>query len=77
MEKDLLLCDLPFSEFDFDILINRIDALKLNWVTFEELLGLSNLVEDHIPGKHMTTRDSWEQVFFEMGRKDLLIELMK
>ena len=44
-------------------------------MTFEELLDLSDLVEDHIPGKYRTGRDSWRQIFAEMGREDLFVEL--
>jgi hypothetical protein len=36
---------------------------------------LSNLVEDHIPGKHRATRNTWKQVFIEMGEEDLFLEL--
>ncbi len=77
LEKDLGLCPLTFLEHNLEILINRISILKLNWVTFEELLGLSGLVEDHIPGKYRTKRDNWKQVFTEMDREDLFVELMK
>ena len=77
LEKDLRLCPLPFEKFDLDTLIDRINALKLNWVTFEELLGLSNLVEDRIPGKYRVTRDTWKQVFREIGTEKLFLELMK
>jgi hypothetical protein len=75
LEKDLGLCPLPFLKHDLRTMISRIGALKLNWVTFEELLGLSNLVEDHIPGKYRTTRDAWRQIFIEMGEEDLYLEL--
>ncbi|HPD60872.1 MAG TPA: hypothetical protein PKV48_03820 [Thermodesulfobacteriota bacterium] len=60
LEDDLRLCTLHFNEgCDLETLISRIDALRLNWVTFEELLRLSNLVQDHIPGKYKVTRDNW------------------
>jgi hypothetical protein len=75
LKKDLALCTFPFLRHDIESLINRADALKLNWVTFEELLGLPNLVEDHIPGKHRVIIDTWKEVFFKMGREDLLSEL--
>ena len=77
LEKDLALCPLSFLKHDLETLINRISVLNLNWVTFEELLGLSNLVEDHIPGKYRTTLDTWKQVFIEMGEEDLFLELNK
>ncbi len=70
------MCSLPFLKYDVDTLISRIDALKLNWVTFEELLGLSNLVEDHIPGKYRVTRDTWEKIFTEMNSENLFQGLM-
>lgn len=76
LEKDLRLCPLPFFKHDFDTLIGRIPALQLNWVTFEELLGLSNLVEDHVPGKYRVTRATWKQTFAEMGAEELFLELM-
>jgi len=59
------------------MLLQRTESLKLNWVTFEELLDLSNLVEDHIPGKYRTTLETWEQVFQEIHREDLFVELSK
>jgi hypothetical protein len=40
LEKDLRLCPLPFLQYDVDTLIQRIDALRLNWVTFEELIRI-------------------------------------
>jgi hypothetical protein len=75
LENDLKLCPLPFLKHNIETLISRINALKLNWVTFEELLGLPNLVEDHIPDCHRVTIGSWEKVFSEMGRQDLFREL--
>jgi len=75
LERDLGLCTLPFLNHDLETLLSRISALKLNWVTFEKLLDLSDLVEDYIPGKYRTKRDSWKQIFAEMGREDLFVEL--
>jgi hypothetical protein len=75
LEDDLRLCPLPFLKYDTDMLISRIYALKLRWVTFEELLGLSDLVESCIPGRYRTTRDNWKQVFREMGSEHILREL--
>jgi hypothetical protein len=75
LKKDLALCPFPFLKHDISTLINRAGALKLNWVTFEELLGLPNLVEDHIPGKYRVTIDTWKDVFYKMGREDLYSEL--
>ena len=75
LENDLKVCTLPFLKHDVETLISRIKALSLNWVTFEELLELPNLVEDHIPGKHRVTKQSWKEIFAEMGAEDLYIEL--
>ncbi len=75
LKKALTLCSLPFSKHDLETLISRANALKLNWVTFEELLGLPNLVEDHVPGMHRVTIGSWKEVFFKIGREDLYGEL--
>jgi len=77
LAKDLQLCPLPFLKYDIDTLISRMEALTLNWVTFEELLGLSNLVEDHFPGKYKTTRDTWERIFTEMNAENIFKELIK
>jgi hypothetical protein len=46
-------------------------------LTFEELLGLSSLVEDRVPGKYRTTMETWEQVCKEIHREDLFVELSK
>lgn len=77
LENDLRLCPLTFLKHDVETLTRRIGALTLNWVTFENLLGLPNLVEHHIPGKYRTTRKTWKQVFGEMNRQDLFVELTK
>jgi hypothetical protein len=63
LKEALVPCSLPFMKHNLETLISRIDVLKLNWVTFEELLELPNLVEDHIPGKYRVTIDSWEEIF--------------
>ena len=73
LAEDLRLCPLHFLEYDINKLISRINVIKLNWVTFEELLGLSDLVGDHTPCKYRT----WEGVLKEMGREDLFYELTK
>ena len=64
---DLKLCPLEFLHYDKETLFKRLNALILNWVTFEELLGLENLVSDNIPGKYRINRESWEQIFEEIG----------
>ena len=66
LEKDLRLCPLPFLKHDIDFLISRIKALTLNWVTFEELFGVPSLV-DYESGRYRTIRDSWKEVFCEIG----------
>jgi hypothetical protein len=63
-------CQLLFLKHDVETLIGRIGALKFNWVTFEELLGLPNLVEDHRPGKYKVTIDSWKDIFLKMDMED-------
>jgi len=73
--KDLTFCRLPFLKHDLETLTNRASALRLNWVTFEELLGLPNLVEHQRPGKYRVTIDSWKEIFSEMGMDDLYIKL--
>jgi len=74
LENDLRLCLLRFLKHDVEMLISRIGTLTLNWITFEDLLGLPNLVERHVPGKYRTTFETWDQVFNEMGRADLLVK---
>jgi hypothetical protein len=76
LENDLRLC--PFQPLKHDIatLISRIEVLSLRWVTFEELLGLPNLVVDHVPKKHRVTINSWKEVFVEMGELELYNNLL-
>lgn len=77
LQKALALCSHPYLKHNVETLISRTRALILNWVTFEELLGLPNLVEDHVPGKYRVTINSWEEVLIKMDRKDLIDELTK
>lgn len=63
LRSDLKLCPLRFLEYDLDTLLSRIDSLILRWVTFEDLLGLPDLVNHRVPGKYQVTVTSWEQVF--------------
>jgi hypothetical protein len=72
LENDLRLCPLHFLKHDVETLISRINALTLNWVTFEDLLRLPNLVEHYVPDKCRTTFETWNQVAHEMGRTDLM-----
>lgn len=76
LEKDLRLCRLPFLKHNIETLVSRTNALVLNWITFEELLGLPNLVEDQRPDKYRVTIYSWEEVFMKMDRMDLYNELL-
>jgi len=70
--NDLQECKLQFQNYvDYNFLKERLARLILNWVTFEELLELPNLVEDHKP-----TFDSWKKVFMQMGRMDLYNKLL-
>lgn len=75
LKNDLKLCTLPFLKHNIETLLNRIEALSLNWITFEELLGLPELVTPHVPGKYQTTFSNWQQVFKEMGAEELYKEL--
>lgn len=77
LENDLHLCPFPFLKHDIETMISRIKVLTLRWVTFEELLGLTNLVEDYVPGKYKVTINSWKKVFFEMGEEELYNDLVK
>jgi hypothetical protein len=73
--EDLRRCKMPFLEHNYQTMKMRIKNLVLRWVTFEELLGLKNLVvEDN--NKLKTDRDSWKQIFSEMGREDLITEFL-
>jgi hypothetical protein len=72
LKRDLSLCPLPFLEFDKRTLLRRVDVLRLNWVTFEEALGVDHLVEPCVPGKYRTSRTSWDQVFTEIDEEDVL-----
>lgn len=73
LENDLRLCPLNFLKHDITALINRIDALTLNWITFEDLLGLPNLVEHHIPGKYRTRRNSWKEILNEIDKPEIFL----
>jgi len=70
LKKDLALYNLSFLNHDLETLIGRTRALILNWVTFEELLDLPNLVEHHRPGKYRVTINSWKEIFSKMGMDD-------
>jgi len=76
LENDLRLCPLQFLNHDIETMIGRIEALILHWVTFEELLGLQNLVEDHVPGKYKITKNSWKKIFFKIGEEELYNDLV-
>ena len=73
LAEDLRLCPLQVLDYDIDKLLSRINMVKFNWVTFEELLGLPDLVGDYTPCKFKT----WEGVLKEIGRGDLFYELIK
>ena len=75
LENNLRLCPIPFLKHDADTLVKRIEALRLNWITFEELLDLPNLVEDQVPGKYKVTMGNWKQIFTAMGEDELYYEL--
>ena len=74
--NDLMLGPSSFGEgLNQEILMERVDALVLNWVTFEELLGLDNLILPQIPDKHIARHGTWKDVFKEMGRLDVFSTL--
>jgi hypothetical protein len=75
--KDLQICDFPFIRHDLKTLVQRVSCLMLNWVSFDDLLGLPGLVETQIPRMYKTSRKTWRQVFSELGRLDLLEELLR
>jgi len=70
--KDLQICTFPFIRHDQKTLIERVDCLILNWVSFDDLLGLPDLVTTQIPDKYRNNRKTWEQIFTELGRLDTL-----
>ena len=74
--EDLRLCQMPFLNHDIDTLISRIGTLRLRWVSFEKLLSVHDIVEDHVPGKHRILFDSWEQVCKEAGLEDVYSGIM-
>ena len=71
LEEDLRKCPLHFLDYDTETLVRRVSHLRLNWVTFEELLGLSDLVSQ------IKSARSWEGILKEMGREELFYELTK
>ena len=74
--KDLKLCPLNFyNGFDLATLISRVDALTLRWITFEELLGVDELVEPSILGKYGTRPGTWGDVLGEVGKTGILKDL--
>lgn len=76
LKIDLKLCPLTFLNHNIEILLERIDSLILRWVTFEELLGLPELVSHKIPGKYQTNLLSWKQVFNKIDMSNTYEELL-
>jgi len=77
LKNDLKLCKLPFLNKGMKNLLDRVEALHLNWITFEDLLGLPELVTHHALGKYQTTYSTWQQVFKEMNAEELYRELLR
>jgi len=76
LEEDLRKCHLEFLDYKMKKTVKeRISALELNWVTFEELLQLPNLVEKCIPGKYRVTIDTWEEIFALLSMAGVVTEL--
>jgi hypothetical protein len=76
--EDLRLCPLQFLKKDHNVeaMVDRIGRLVMRWVTFEDLLGLPNLVEDHVPGKYRCTFSDWKAVFENIGLGPFYYELV-
>ena len=77
LKEDLKLCNLAFFEYDLDTLLERIDSLILRWVTFEEVLGLPELVGPQVPGKYKINMISWKQIFKKIGMADVYEKLVQ
>jgi len=61
--EDLKKCPLDFIDgLDQERLVLRVNHLRLNWVTFEDLLGLDDLVECTSPGKPTLKIKSWGMI---------------
>jgi hypothetical protein len=75
--SDLRLCKLPFRKgCDADTLIDRIPALELRWISFEKLLGVHEIVEDHKPKKFRVLFDSYEEVCKLAGLEDVYLDII-
>ena len=73
-----LECEFKFKKYNQSFLEERIrNNLKLNWVTYEELLEIENLMETKIPEKFRTARESWQDVFQELNMKKLYDKLIR
>jgi hypothetical protein len=76
LEQDLRLCQLPFLKHDIEKMVERINKLTLRWVTFEDLLDLPDLLEDHVPGKYRCTYTCWKPIFHKIGLEQFYDELV-
>ena len=73
-----LKCKFKLKRYDQSFLEERIRSnLKLNWVAYEELLEIDDLMEKHRPKKFKTTRKSWQDVFQELNMKELYGKLIR
>jgi len=73
-----LECKHKLKKYSQDFLNERIRKnLILNWATYEDLLGIDNLMETKIPDKYQTTRKSWKEVFIELKFEKLYQQIIR
>lgn len=77
LQKDIELCRFLLRRGDKEILTSRVNALSLNWVTFEDLFDLSKPLLEFNTGKRGCTISSWEKVLELLGDTDLFNDIKK
>lgn len=70
---ELKECNLGFYKFDEKTIHRQISKIELNWVSYEELLGLESLLDTNLNCKY----SSWHNVFNDVGLSDFYKELLK
>lgn len=73
--SDLRTCTLPYDSHGINTILERIEHLILNWLSFDNLLNLPDLVKARIPDKYETNRQTWEQIASETNQLNILEEL--
>ncbi len=73
--SDLRTCTLPYESHGVNTILERIEHLTLNLVSFDNLLNLPDLVKTRIPAKYETNRQTWEQIVSETNLLNILEEL--